>query len=111
MTRKTKDKKMSIVKKEVSVSKEANELAEALVDLVKSVRTHVADGFDPAADIPAILMENLKGLMQGVDGVDKLDDEAKANMSAFLNSWTLAGGQLAGMFLSKKDEPKPESEE
>jgi len=101
---------MSIIKKEVSVSKETSELADSLVSLVKSIREHVKDGFQAGQDVPAILMENLQSLMKGVEGVDQLDDEAKENLSAFVNAWSLAGSEMAGMFLSKTGKEEPTAE-
>ena len=98
---------MSTVTKQVEVSKEASELADSLVKLVKSCREHVKDGFQAGADVPAVLMENLQSLMKGIDGVDQLDDEAKENLTAFINAWSLAGSEMAGVFL-KKDESTEE---
>ena len=89
---------MSTVKKEVIVSKEANELAESLVGLVKSSKEHVKDGFQAGKDIPAILLENMQSVLKGIEGVDKMGDEAKENMSAFINAWVLAGTEIAGIF-------------
>lgn len=96
---------MGTVKKEVVVSKEASELADAVVTLVKSIKTHGKDGFQAGTDIPAVLMENLQGLSVGVAGVDLLDDEAKENLAAFINAWALAGTELAGLFLAKNEAP------
>jgi hypothetical protein len=92
-----------IMEKTVEVSKESSELADAMVALVKSVKEATADGFDAAQDLPAIILGNLQGLSSAIEGVDKIDDEFKADPQAFLNAWLLASSELAGVFL-KKDE-------
>lgn len=93
-----------IIKKEVEVSKEADELAESVYKLVKSSKKHTEDGFQAGTDLPAIVMENLQSLMKGIDGMDKMNAEAKENMVAFINAWTLAGTKIAGLFITKSGE-------
>ena len=93
---------MELVTKNVQVTKEASEMADALVELVKSVKKHSADGFQAGQDLPAIVMENLNQLMKGVEGVDKLGAEAKGDLTAFINAWVLSGTEVASLFLEKE---------
>ena len=93
-----------IIKKEVEVSKEADELAESIFKLVESSQKHTEDGFQAGKDLPAIIMENLQSLMTGIDGMDKMSAESKENIVAFINAWTLAGTKIAGLFISKPGE-------
>ena len=95
---------MSTIKKEVEVSKEADELAESIFKLVESSQKHTEDGFQAGQDLPAIIMENLQSLMTGIDGMDKMSAESKENIVAFINAWTLAGTKIAGLFISKPGE-------
>ena len=92
---------MSTIKKEVEVSKEADELAESIFKLVESSQKHTKDGFQAGQDLPAIIMENLQSLMKGIDGMDKMSAESKENIVAFINAWTLAGTKIAGLFINK----------
>ena len=92
-----------LVKKEVEVTKEANEIAEALVSLVASSKDAVADGFQAGQDIPTIIAANLTNLMTGFDGMDKLTTEAKEKKIAFIRAWNLAGLEIADMFLDNEE--------
>jgi len=94
---------MTTVTKQVEVSKEASELSDSVVTLVASIKKHGEDGFQAGEDIPAIVLENLQSLMKGIEGVNKLGDEAKQNLAAFINAWTLGGTEIASMFLVKDD--------
>jgi len=87
------------VTKEVKLTKEASELANSLVGLVRSGQKALADGFQAGGDIPTIISENLMGLMSGLEGMDKLGAEAKEEKAAFIAAWTLAGLEIADLFM------------
>ena len=94
---------MAKIKVEVEVTKEAHELAQALVGLVKSTKVALADGFQAGMDLPVIVTSNMMPLMSGVEGAEKLGLESKEDMEAFMNAWMLAGSEIAGEFLKKKE--------
>jgi hypothetical protein len=100
---------MSTVKKEVEVSKESSEVADAVSALVKSIKEAGADGFQAAQDIPTVVLGNLQSLSTALEGSDKIGDEYKENPQAFLSAWMLGGSEVAGCFL-KKDEGEAPAE-
>lgn len=61
---------VQLVKVEVEVPKEANEIRVALRELLIDIRKK-----KPAQNV---VMENLQHLYQAVEGADKLDDEARS---------------------------------
>lgn len=61
---------MEMVKLEIEVPKEANEVADALVLLVEAIKAK--------KEIAVIVAEVLPKLMVAVDGFSELDDEAKS---------------------------------
>lgn len=89
--------------KTVKVTKEADELAESLVGLVKSGKQALADGFQAGQDVPKVLSDNLMQMMTGLEGMDKLDDEAEQQLAAFIRAWSLAGVEIAELFFKKKE--------
>lgn len=86
------------------VSKEAYELGKGVVDLVAAVKVALADGWDMSQDLPVILSAALSSLLPAVQGVDKLGDEFKEDPAAFSKAFALAGADLAGVFLKKKEQ-------
>lgn len=62
--------KVETIDVQIQVGKESKELADALSELVKDIRE--------GKNIGEISSENLPGIVQAVDGYDKLDDEQKA---------------------------------
>lgn len=80
---------MEMQKVEVSVSKEAHELGMAVAALVVAVKKALADGFQPGMDIPAIVMTAFNELPKAIEGLDKLDDEAKSALKPFVLAFVL----------------------
>ena len=74
---------VELKKVEVEVTKEAHELGEALAKLVLVSKQAMADGFQPGMDIPAVVMAAFAELPKAIEGLDKMDDEAKAQVKAF----------------------------
>ena len=90
-----------LVSKTIQVPKEANDVVEALKKVMTSTKKAVADGFQPLADVPAIVTDSWKELAEAVKGFDQLDDEAKANQKEMI---VLAGcgvGEVLGELLAK----------
>ena len=92
-----------LVEKKVNVSKEANELAESVFGLVQSIKKHGEDGFQAGMDVPAVIMENMAKLMKGIEGAGKMGEEAKEELAAFINTWTLMGTDIAALFIKKAE--------
>ena len=95
---------MSKVEVKTEVSKEAYELAKALADVAVSVKAALKDGFQPA-DLATILAPNFAVVSAAVEGMDKLGDESKEDVAAFIKAWSIPGADLASVFL-KKEAPK-----
>ena len=100
---------VQIIKKEIEVTKEANELAESLIGLVKSGKKSLADGFQAGQDLPVILQENLLQLMVGLEGMDLLGEEYEKARTAFLRAWLNAGLEIASLFEKKEEEEVKEA--
>ncbi len=95
---------MSVEYKEVSVSvpKETYELAEGLANVTGAVKAALADGWDPLTDVPAVVMGALQHLAPAVQGVDKLDDEAKADPAGFSKALALGIADAVDKALKKE---------
>ncbi len=79
-----------VVKVEVGVSKEAYELGLALAKLVKEGQKIIQDGVQ-AQDAIALLNIILdKEVMAGIDGLEKIKDEAADNKAAFIAAFVIA---------------------
>lgn len=74
---------MELKKVEVEVTREAHELGEAIAKIVLATKQALADGFQPGMDLPAVVMVAFNELPKAIDGLDKLDDEAKGSIKAF----------------------------
>lgn len=100
---------------EVEVSKEAHELGQALVGVVKAAKESLADGFQ-VTDLAVISAKSFAQVVEGVKGIDQLGAESKEDLDAFMKSWMLAGADIAAVFLKKapaQSEPlavEPEAE-
>jgi hypothetical protein len=93
---------MEKVIKQVEVMKEADELVQALVSIVKAVKTALKDGFQPGADLPAIIVSAVASLPSALEGVQKLPEEAKADPVAFTQAFVLGGGEITAIVLKKE---------
>lgn len=90
-----------LVDKTVKVTKEANDVAVALVKLTESVMEANKDGFQAATDIPAVIFENLKTLGAAIDNAGQMKVEAKEALPEFINAFTTAGAEIAGKVIKK----------
>lgn len=91
---------MSVLKVEQEVSKEAYELAVAVVGLVKSIKDHASDGLT-ATDVAQAVTENIQKLMEGVSGVEKISAEYVENPAALLRVGGFIGAELVAVLLGK----------
>jgi hypothetical protein len=93
---------MELKKLEVEVSKEAHELGEAVAKLVLATKQALADGFQVGQDVPAIVMTAFAELPKAIEGLDKLDDEAKAHLKPFVMALTLPIADAVEALLKKQ---------
>lgn len=70
---------MEKVKVEIELPKEAYELAKGLGLFAAAVKKAMADGWQVGSDIPVIISSAVTDLVPALNGIDKLDDEAKAD--------------------------------
>lgn len=94
---------MEVVKIEVECLKETYELGQSISKLLIDIKGSQSDGFQAAQDIPDVLLANLNSLMKGIQGVEKLDEEAKHSPEKFADAVYL--GLKPGIFglLKKSD--------
>jgi len=62
---------------EVIVTKETNEIGEAVKGVIKAYKEATADGWQVGQDVPAILMASYGKLTTAIDGADKVGGEFK----------------------------------
>lgn len=93
---------MEKIKKEIEVSKEASELFDALVKIVKVVKEVSKDGFQMTTDLPAIVVAAVAELPKAVEGLDKLPAEAKEDTGAFVKAAMLSASDLVELFKAPK---------
>lgn len=72
------------VQVQVACAKELYELSKGLADFVLDVRKAVADGWQPGADLPALLTSAVGRLVPAMQGVEKLKDEYAGSKKEFL---------------------------
>ena len=92
------EQNVEVVEKTVSVTKEASELSDSVVNLVISTKKALDDGFQAGTDIPLIITENLNSMMSGLQGMDKLGAEASQKKAEFIRAWMLGGLEIAELF-------------
>ena len=92
---------MAILKVEVPVSKEAYELSVALLKMILEIRKHLADGAG-VDDVPKLIELLMSSeVVEGVKGLDQLDDEIKENTEAFINAFATLGSALVKEYSKK----------
>ena len=79
----------------VKVSKETYELALGVAELTKAVKLALKDGFQPGQDLPPILLTAVNQFA-AIEGVDKIDDEAKENPEAFAKAIAIGLSEVYG---------------
>jgi hypothetical protein len=86
---------MEMIKKEMEVPKEINEVAEALENITKACLTATEDGFQAGTDLPAILLSAVAELPRALDGMAKLGEEFTANKAKFFGALMLSAINIA----------------
>lgn len=90
---------MQTVTVSVEASKEAYELGQGLVKFVAAVKKSLENGWQPGADVSAIMVSAIGDLVPAMDGVTLLDEELKENPAAFVAAFGLAFKDLAKVFV------------
>ena len=93
---------MELVKKEVEVSKAADQLRGAIVALIKVVKVQLADGFQIGNDIGPLVAEAMKDIPIAVAAMDQAKADLGSNPDVVLKSLGLGVGELAGLFVAPK---------
>lgn len=88
---------MAKVQKSIEVSKEADELVQALVGLAGATKQALADGFQPGQDIPAIVLEAYQKLPVALQGAAQIPLEAQEDLVAFVKAMTNGAADLLGV--------------
>ncbi len=83
-----------LIKKEVDIAKEADEVMEAVVSIVKDLKA--------GKTIQEVGAGNLPKILAAVQGIDQLDDEMAQNKGVVLATIGYRSGELAGALLEKK---------
>lgn len=82
---------MAIQKREVEFSKEIDDVAVFNLHLLKAIKDK-----KPIAEI---MSGSLKDLMDAVQGIDQMDDEAKSNRKVALQTIGYRAGEMADVLL------------
>lgn len=90
---------MANVQVQVDVSKEMNEMMDAIVGVVEAMKQALADGFQPGQDLPAIVLAAVNLLPPALQGMDLIGDELKQNPKEFANAAALGAAKLLGKFI------------
>lgn len=85
------------VEEVVRQPKEAKELKDAVVGLLKAIRKATADGFQ-GQDVITIVSGEFNSLVTGVSGVEKLPEQVKEDLASHLECTGLMAGQIAKVF-------------
>ncbi len=87
--------------KEVTVSKETDEVWDCIVDILVSAKQQLADGFQPSKDLPPIALAAYKRLPQALEGFGDIKMEAKEKLPAFIMANSVGAARVAGVMLKK----------
>jgi len=86
--------------KTIQVPKEADEIFEALVEIVKATKTALADGFQPGQDVPAVVAAAWTKLPAAMQGIEQVPGEVVAHRGALVKSAGCAAGDLVDALIA-----------
>lgn len=92
---------MAKIQVTVEVSKETQEVLAALVEIVKASKQALADGFQPGADLPAIVAAAWAKLPEAISGLDQVPAEFAEDKAALVRTVLLGGSDLVDALLAK----------
>lgn len=73
---------MSVVQRQVPVSKELSEAVESIALIVEDTRRALKDGWQPTSDVPAILLAAVQRLGVGLLGIQAIPQELRDDRRA-----------------------------
>lgn len=90
---------MATVEKKVAVSKELSEVMDAVVGIVAATKEALADGFQPGADLPAVVAAAFAKLPAAVAGVESIAAELAEDRAAAFAAVNVGALELAALWL------------
>lgn len=85
----------------VEVEEKSYDVGQAVKNIVESAQQALADGFQPGQDVPAILTSSIMQLVTILQNAPAIPAESQEDLAAFIKSWSLAGLDIAALFLKK----------
>jgi hypothetical protein len=83
----------------LEVGKESYELGKGLADFIVAVKQALADGWQPGADLPALIGATVGNLVPALQGVDQIKGEWDSDKMAVANAAFVTGSTVIGAFL------------
>jgi len=93
--------KVNLVETKVLEAEPVKNVRIAVKDIVHGIRQSLADGWQPGADVPMIIMTSLNALSKAVSTFDQVDDAFKDELAASLRSSGLLAADVAEAFVNK----------
>ena len=93
-----KGRAMEKVKKEVEVPKELDEVCQALVNIAKTCKEAMKDGFQVGSDLPVILMAAVAELPKAMAGMEKVSGEFELDKAGSIKAGVLMAADLVALF-------------
>lgn len=90
---------MTLVTKTVQVSESADKIGKAVLDIVKSAKTALADGWQPSKDVPAILVSATTALLSAMSEIPDVPADVAENKTAFIKGLTNQVIDIADLFV------------
>lgn len=98
---------MNTLEVPVKVTKEAYELGQGLAKFLKATKQALADGWQPGQDLPVLMAAAVTELVPALQGVEQLDDEAKADKQAFTMALVVSLGDAVSPWLASGGDVVP----
>lgn len=92
---------MEYVDVTLKCAKETYELGKGLEGVVIAIKNALKDGWQPGTDLPMIAVQSLNALAPAVQGVEKLPEEAKADVLTFQHGIYCGLAEVPHHFLKK----------
>lgn len=89
---------MDAIKLEIEVPKELHEVNVAVLNVLKAVKTALADGWQIGQDLPIIVTAAIANLPPAIDGFEKIADEVKENMPGTVNAGAFLAAEIIKIF-------------
>jgi len=93
---------MSIIKKELEIAKELDEVAELPAFMIGEVKKYKAEGKSTAEILSLLGASSVAKIITALDKVDQIDDEYEENRAAFMGTAGYRSGQLVDALMPAK---------